>query len=327
MKTILDNNQRIFQVVTSTGKQALEYIKQELDLITGITPERRGQMKSADQGLGVTQQAVQSSSTITEWYFKKHEEAGFRLMATLLETAKYCLRNGNKNIQYITDDMDSVIYNIDGELLNEAEYGLVIVDSTQDARARKSLQAATEIAIQTGQVDLIQMMDINSNESYASIRTKITKSIRDKQDREAQQQQEQLKVQQQELADRKAIEQQKLELERYKIDTEASVKIHVAELSALAFDEGPSPVDLTDVAGNALKQQELMHKQYEANNKNIIEQTKIQSQERIKKTELSLKEKELKLKETETKSKEKTEKMKADVALKIAKANRNKYSK
>jgi len=63
----------------------------------------------------------------------------------------------------------------------------------------------------------------------------------------------------------------------------------------------------------------------EANNKAMLERSKIQSQEKIKREEMSIKEKELKLKEEDRKSREKIEKLKAETALKVAKQNKNKY--
>jgi hypothetical protein len=295
--------------------QALEYIKNELDLITGITPERRGQIKSADQGLGVTQQSVQASSIITEWYFRLHDETKLRLMETLLETAKYCLRNGNKSIQYIADDLSQIVYNINGELLNEAEYGLNMVDSLQDAKGRQMLAKASEIALQTGQVDLIQMMDISSNESMASIRRKIEKSVQDKQSQEQQARQEENQIRQQELEYQKQLKQQELELQKYKIDADNQTKLAIAEIGVYSrqqeLDQNndgiPDPIAIAD---QAFKQQELFSKQFESQQKQQIENKKIE-------TDKQLKDKELEIKKEEMKSKERLEKIKADNKLQV----------
>lgn len=310
--------------------QALEYIKQELDLITGITPERRGQIKSADQGLGVTQQAVAASASITEWYFSLHDDTRLRLMEALLETAKYCLRNKNKSIQYIADDLSQIIYNVDGELFNEAEYGLNMVNTYQDNKLRQALAQASEIALQTGQVDLIQMMDIASNESMSSIRRKIEKSVKEKQERESQAQQEQNQLQQQDMAARKEIEaqklvmeQQRLELDKYKIDVDAQTKIQVAEIGVYARQQEldlnqdgiPDPMALAD---QALKERQLFSKQYEVQQKQDMEKQKLQTATQLKQKELNFKEKELA-------AKERIETKKAETALKIAKENKNKF--
>lgn len=303
--------------------QALEYIKQELDLITGITPERRGQIKSSDQGLGVTQQAVAASASITEWYFSLHDDTRLRLLEAVLETAKYCLRKGNKNIQYIADDFAQIIYNIDGELINEAEYGLIATNTYQDAKLRNSLEKATEIALQTGQVDLVQMMDISSNESMSSIRRKIEKSIQEKQEREAQVQEQQAQQAQAALQAQKEMKAQELELAKYKIDVEAQTKIQVAEISVFARQQEldlnndgiPDPIDL---ANQALKERELYSKQFEAQQKQSLEREKINK-------ESSLKEKELNLKKEELLAKERIERLKSETALKVARENRNKY--
>jgi hypothetical protein len=253
----------------------LENIKQELDLITGISPQRRGQIKQ-DAGLGVTQEAQQASSTITEWYFRMHESTKVRLLATLLETAKYCLRNGNKTIQYIADDMTTQIYTVDGELVNEAEYGLVLRNSQADANAIDMLRKATEIALQTGQVDLIQLMDIYSNQSLSSIRRKIEKSIaKTKEEATQQQQSEQqnamelqqqaIQVQQQEMEAKYALEYEKLNREDERLRQELETKIYIEEMKSLAFDEGPNGPDILETAKHSLEQ---LRSNYDQINKN-----------------------------------------------------------
>jgi hypothetical protein len=326
--------------------QMLEQIRRELDLVTGITPERRGERSSANPGLGVTQENKISSANITEWYFRLHDNTKKRVYQALLETAKYCLRNGSKTMQYITDEMTSEIYKIDGEIVNEAEYGIVVRDAVEDQKTIDMLRQATEIAMQTGQVDVIQLMDIYSNSSLASIRRKIETSV--EQNKEAAQQaakeeQETLKA----IEDAKIqLEYDKLELQRYKIDQDNQTKIAIEQMKSLAFDEGDDSVDINNTAEIALKQQEISQKIF-------LEQQKLNQEREMKQRELQLKEKEtnekiniekakleqirvqnqsqekiknmdVKIKEKELAAKEKIEKMKLSAAR--AKARQPKKS-
>jgi len=278
--------------------QMLEYIKSELDLITGITPERRGQKTSSDQGLGVTQENKLASSNITEWYFRIHDNTKVRVLAALLETAKYCLRNGNKTIQYVEDDYTTQIFKLDGELINECEYDLFIRDAVEDAEAIQMLRKATEIGLQTGKVGLTQLMDIFSNQSLASIRRKIEKSEADAMEQQSRAQQAEFEASQkeaqieldfkrEELHAKMDLEYAKLEQEALDSQMDREVKIQTEQMKSLALDEGPNTGDIAAVGDQALKQQEIYSKE-------VLKRTEIAAKERIEQAKLSLEREKLK---------------------------------
>jgi hypothetical protein len=296
----------------------LENIKQELDLITGISASRRGEKN--DDGLGVTQENKLASANITEWYFKLHDNTKTRVYQALLEIAKYCLRNGNKTIQYIEDDMTSQIYTIDGELVNECEYGLFVRDANSDREAIQMLRKASEIALQTGTVDVVQLMDIFSNQSLASIRRKIEKSVSQSKEEQNKARQEELQVQQQEIQNRLDVEMQKLELKKYEIDANNQTKLDIAHMTSLSIDEGPNAEDISNVAESSLKQQELFSKDFMERQKHLRETAKANKEAQLKSRELDIKEKELK-------DKKAIEELKAKTSLQVARANKNKYDK
>lgn len=307
--------------------QMLQYIEQQLDLVTGINPQRRGQVQST-QGLGVMQESREASANITEPMFNILDNIKVRTLSTVLEIAKYALRNKTESIQYVTNEMTSKIFEIDGELINEAEYGILIGNAVQDAQAIQTLQRATEIALQTGEVDLIQLMDIFSNESTSEIKRRIQKSVNEKREAQAQQaeaerQTEEAKLQTQlALQQFQATEAQKdRDLEKYKIDTTNQTNIYKAELQALGFSKQTDAdlngiPDVMEQADLALKQLKL---QQDVGVKN--EQIKQKSKEHndklnLEKEKLELKNKELDIKKQDSENK-----------LKIAKQNKGKYDK
>jgi hypothetical protein len=301
----------------------LQYIESQLDKITGISPERRGASGTAEQGLGVTLEAKQASSTITEWYFQMHDDVKRRVMELVLETAKYCLRNKNQKFQYINDDMTQSIFTVDGELLNEAEYGLFIRSASEDGMTIDVLRRATESAFQSGQVDIIQMIDIYSNSSLSSIRRKTEKAIRDKQQQAEQARQEELQVQQQQIQVQKQIADEANALKKYEIDSNNQTRIQVAEIQVFSRQDNldldnsgiPDPVE---IANQALKEREIFSKQHNEELKHLRESKKQQDEVNIKNRELDFKEKELK-------AKKEIEDKKAATALAVAKTNKNKY--
>ena len=309
----------------------LQYIEQQLDLLIGINPQRQGQI-TADAGLQVTRDAMAASSNVTESYFQLHDNVKLRTLRNLLEVAKYCLKNKNETIQYITSEMTSHIFEVDGELLNEASYGILVGDATNDKKTIDILQEAVKIALQTGAVDLIQLMDIFSNDNTSSIKRKIEKSVRAKQEQdqkniEAEQKekqdarQQELEIQQSNLEDKDLDR----ELERYKIDEDNRTKIETAEISAYGFEKAPTEV-IDNSAELALKQQELAQKKYDSDSKLLHEQQKHDKELLHKKQELELKKQELKQKQESDKTKKEIENKKL-MAQREENSQQNKLSK
>ena len=67
--------------------------------------------------VGNTERAVVQSSHITEPYFAPHEFFKKRVCEYVIEVAKECLAGKTKNFQYITDDLSTVLFEIDGDKL------------------------------------------------------------------------------------------------------------------------------------------------------------------------------------------------------------------
>ena len=312
--------------------EMMQYIENQLDKITGITPQRRGTQVSSNQGLGITQENKIASSTITEWYFQQHDDTKVRVYRALLEAAKYCLRNDNKTIQYISDEVTTEIFKIDGGLINECDYGFVLRDANADAESLQLLRKAAEIALQTGAVDLIQTMDIFSNKSYSSIRRKIEASITKNKEEQAEQaqgeQQHAMELQQQAQQmqtqihqETMLLEKEKLELAHYKIDADNDTKIRISEMTSLGMDEGPNPEAISKAAELGIKERDLASKQFMNQSKLMNDNIKHSKEMDFKKKELESKQQieaaKLKQIEVQNKSQEllSNKKHKADLEL------------
>lgn len=271
----------------------LQYLEGQLDKIVGITPQRQG-MISQDAGLQVTREAQQASANITESYYAIHDNIKLRTLRALLEVAKYCLKNKVESIQYITSEMVSQIFNVDGDLINEADYGILVGDATNDARTITTLQEAVKIALQTGQVDLIQLMDIFSTDSTASIKRKVEKSVLEKKQQEqanveAEQKQKQADRDHayQMQADQLAMEREKIDLKKYEIDENNRTKVEISEMTAFALDKAPIE-DISGTADLALKAQAEANKNFQANQKLQHEKDKHDHEKKFKKEQLTL---------------------------------------
>lgn len=269
----------------------LNYIEGQLDRIVGINSQRKGQV-SSDAGLGVTQEAVQASSNITEWYFFQHEQLKLKVLRLLLENAKFCLRNKSEVINYVASDATIKTFMLDGPQVNEADYNVSILNANIDIKTEQMLQEGIKIGFQTGQVNLEQMLDVYSNESIAAIRRKLKQSMRknaeskrqnEQAQREHEQQIEQMRMQQTEL-DR--------QLTKYKIDIDAQTKIAVAEMAVynrqqeLDYDNN-GILDPSEIAANALKSQELQQKAFDSEKLHVLKQKEVDAKMSIEKEKLN----------------------------------------
>jgi hypothetical protein len=218
-----------------------------------------------------------------------HDNTKIRVLQALLEMAKYCYKNGNVKLQYVLDDMSQVVFDVDGPQFNEAEYAIMVGNAVNDARAIAMLEEATKIALQTGAVDILQMLDVHSNDSQSSIRRKLERSIKEKQQQASQAQQAEAKQLEADRQMQLQLKQQEMELEKYKIDTTNQTKIMVEEMKAFGMDEGSNSEDISAVADRALKSQELQHKAFMEANKQAQEVQTKQQELQLKREEIASK--------------------------------------
>jgi hypothetical protein len=173
----------------------LGFIKQELGEIAGVTAQRQGQIENRET-VGGVERAVTQSSHITEKWFMMHDNTKLRVLETLLETAKYAWRNkSHEKLQYISDEMASVITEIDGQQFNDADYGIMISNATNDAELIQTMKGLAQAGLQNDKLNFSGLMDIYLSESMSSIRRKIEHYEEDALKREQQQQQQAIEAQ------------------------------------------------------------------------------------------------------------------------------------
>ena len=216
----------------------LGFIKQELGEIAGVTSQREGQIENRET-VGGVERAVTQSSHITEKWFMLHDNTKLRVLETLLETAKYAWRNKkNEKLQYITDEMSSVITEIDGKQFNEADYGIMISNSRQDAELMQTLKQLAQAGLQNGKLNFSGLMDIYLSESMSSIRRKIETFEEDALQRQQQEQQANIKAQQEANQIKAQSEKEDRQQDMQKTVMNNQTKIEVAHIQADSADDG-----------------------------------------------------------------------------------------
>lgn len=325
----------------------LDYIKEQIKQTSGITDQRLGAIQASEL-VGNTERAVTQSSHITERWFTVHNRVKVRVCEALIEVAKDCMEYDTKRFQYITDDLSTVLFEVQGDDFCDADYGVFVGDAVKDTQALDTLKGLLESAIQNQAVKLSQVVDILNSESISDSKHKLLQAEEENAKQAQEAERMKLEAEQQAHAEEMEMKRTELELEQYKIDQDNETKIRVAQMQALGIDEGSNTTDILTTAESALKEREIAAKALTEHNKMLsdriskekelalkdkeiqnkqeierlkIKQTEVQnkSQEKMQDKELKAQEKELKMKERELQMKEKIERLKIKSKPKPAK--------
>ena len=198
----------------------LAYVKNELGEISGVSGARQGQISNRE-AVGNVEREVTQSSHITEYWFAEHEETQVRVLEALLETAKYAWKDkDNKKVQHVLDDGSTVLFELDGQQFNEADYDLAITTGSMNDNLRESMKQLAHAGLQTGMINFSQLLDIMTTSSVSSIKRKLERSEEDAKAAAQKAQEQAMQAEQQKLQVTAQIEQAKQEAEVLKQDKE-----------------------------------------------------------------------------------------------------------
>lgn len=308
--------------------QFLQIIKQEVDNLTGITPQRMGAIDNRET-VGGIERSVQQSSNITEEWFSIHDNTRVRALRALLEAAKIAYRDQKFTKEYVMDDGTKEMLEFDYDVFVEASYGVDVTNSSDDMQALRSLRGLAERYVQANGKFSVAA-DLLRSKDFASISRKIADSEEEMQAAQQQQfeaeQQNAMAMSQQaqeiEMARMEFEAEQKeldRELQQYKIDTDNETKLYIAELNTYIGAENtdlnsngiPDPME---IAAQGLKERQASSEEYNKQQERRRKERELKLKERQLEYDKKIKEQQLQLKEKEIKSKER-----------IAKKNKNKY--
>jgi hypothetical protein len=249
----------------------LEFIKRELGEIAGVTAQRQGQIDNRET-VGGVERAVTQSSHITEKWFMMHDNTKLRVLETLLETAKYAWRNkSHEKLQYISDEMASIITEIDGQQFNEADYGIMISNSTNDIELINTMKQLAQAGLQNDKINFSGLMDIYLSESMSSIRRKIETYEEETNQRQQEQQKQAIDAQNQATQAKAESEQAKREADMQKILIQSETDITVAQIRSESKQDGDTVDNARATIDKLKKDWEEMNKKYTLENKKLSE--------------------------------------------------------
>lgn len=267
--------------------QLMQKIEDMVAKLTGITPQRQGQI-AASELVGNTNTAVSMSYHITEPWFWNHNQVKRRVLTMLLNTSKAAWKDSKKYLNYTLDDATRAFVQLSDNFFYE-DMDIFVDDSTKNQQYIDQLKQLLQPAMQNG-ASLLDIAEIITLDNMSMIKNRL-EEIEQKRMEQMQQQQQAEQQAQQQMAEQQnqlkeeelRLKEAELDLEKYKVDQDRykaeqdnATKITVAQINSYRGAENmdqdmngiPDPIE---IGKQALEQQkinsDIATKQLELNNK------------------------------------------------------------
>lgn len=267
--------------------QLMQKIEDMVAKLTGITPQRQGQV-AASELVGNTNVAVNMSYHITEPWFWNHNQVKRRVLTMLLNTSKAAWKDSKRYLSYVLDDATRAFIQLSDNFFYE-DMDIFVDDSTKNQQYIDQLKQLLQPAMQNG-ASLLDIAEIITLDNMSMIKNRL-EEIEQKRMEQMQQQQQAEQQAQQQMAEQQnqlkeeelMLKEAELDLEKYKVDQDRykaeqdnATKITVAQINSYRGAENmdqdmngiPDPIE---IGKQALEQQkinsDIATKQLELNNK------------------------------------------------------------
>lgn len=267
--------------------QLMQKIEDMVAKLTGITPQRQGQI-AASELVSNANTAVNMSYHITEPWFWNHNQVKRRVLTMLLNTSKAAWKDNKRYLNYILDDATRAFVQLSDNFFYE-DMDIFVDDSTKNQQYIDQLKQLLQPAMQNG-ASLLDIAEIITLDNISMIKNRL-EEIEQKRMEQMQQQQQAEQQAQQQMAEQQnqlkeeelmlkeaelGLEKYKVDQDRYKAEQDNATKITVAQINSYRGAENmdqdmngiPDPIE---IGKQALEQQkinsDIATKQLELNNK------------------------------------------------------------
>lgn len=259
----------------------MDKIESMVSEITGVTKQREGAI-SSNELVGNVERSVVQSAHITEPLFWVHNQVKKEVLSMLLNTAKFAWKDSDKRcVHYVLDDATRAFLTLNDDFFYE-DMDIFLDDSTKNQQQLEALKQLMQPAMQNGAslldiAEIITMDNINMIKNrLEDIEQKRMEQQQALEEQQAQREQQMIQMQNEVKEEELMIEEAKMDLEKYKIDSDNATKITVAQLQAYRGledqDQNDNGIpDTMEIAAQALAERkqasEEAGKQFEFNAK------------------------------------------------------------
>lgn len=259
----------------------MDKIESMVSEITGVTKQREGAI-SSNELVGNVERSVVQSAHITEPLFWVHNQVKKEVLNMLLNTSKAAWKDSGKmHLHYILDDATRAYLTLSEDFFYE-DMDVFVDDSTKNQQQVEALKQLMQPAMQNG-ASLLDVAEIITMDNITMIKNRLEeieqKRMEQQQameEQQAQREQQMIQTQNEIKEEELMIEEAKMDLEKYKIDSDNATKITVAQLQAYRGledqDQNDNGIpDTMEIAAQALAERkqasEEAGKQFEFNAK------------------------------------------------------------
>jgi hypothetical protein len=241
----------------------LTFIDNRIQDIVGITPQRKGAIESRET-VGGIERSVKQSSLGTAKYFSIHEDFINRVINTYIETAKVAWKDQKFKRQFILSDGSQTVLDFDSQQFAETEYGIYSTNSALDKDMMSTLKSLVQPFMQNGGT-ISMIMELYRTQDPASLQRKFEAFEEQIQQQNAAQAKAVEENRMATLQQQAALEQQKLELDKYKADLQSETDLEIARMgqenqgqtTETAPDDNSEEIGLKRVALDETKRSNL----------------------------------------------------------------------
>jgi hypothetical protein len=259
-------------------------LKNECWELIGINRQRLGSITASESATG-TNTAVSQSYAQTEPYFVQQEYIENQELQCILDIALYIeSRKPESTLSFIDSEGGNAFVKIQTESqLRNRDIKLFMTSRSDDMRVFQQIQGLAQAAMQNGAslYEVAQMYTETSTrklmDTYKKLKEKQDAIVQEQQQMQQQAQQMQQQQMEQEAAMEEKKYQDEIQVQIYKIDTEANTALTVAQIKEriqISKDSlSPDGPNYNDIMSVNLKQQEQIYKR-------DIEQIKLEQMKR-----------------------------------------------
>jgi len=251
--------------------ELLEYLKNEMFEISGVSKQRQGQIENRET-VGGIERAVSQSSHITEELFAIHDNVRKRCLMTLLETAKIALKGRNKKLQFLTDDRVIAMLDVDGDEFSEMDYDIIVDNDMGDQELKQKLESLAQAGIQNQMLSFSTVMKIFTDPSLTSIMRRIEQDEANMNQAKQQEREDNNKNMQAQIQSQEKLEQLKMQLDDLKNQRDNETKLKVAMMTKGSEETTEEPAEDKSLEIEKLSlQREKMEKDYQLKMRDLDE--------------------------------------------------------
>jgi hypothetical protein len=256
--------------------ELLRFILEEWERISGVSRQRMGEMGQYE-GKGVAEQSIIQSSHITEDYYRKFSFFEQRDLQCLIDYSQLAWIDGKK-ANYVMPDGTQQFLDIDPDTYTHAEFGVFVNDASKEVEKLNQLRGLGQASIQNG-VPMSIVAEMIESDSFVEIKDKINQAEKHMEElnQQAQEMEQQMVQAEQE---NKQMEREHESIENEK-DRQNKIELELIKQQAKQAD--------TEVGKTMLEERKLQLEEK-------IKSRELSEKERSNKANEKLKEKEIKVK-------------------------------